>query len=65
MKGFNFPLKAWAIVNRQTQKMEIFDARCPVYWLQSVARAAANERGYTTHGTKSDVEIKRVKLAKL
>lgn len=54
------PGKAWAIQDRRTRELVIFDARCPVYWLRRIARDVATERGLTSYGSHADVEIVRV-----
>jgi hypothetical protein len=55
MVYMSLPVKAWAIKDRKTGDIVIFDARCPVYWLKRVAEADAKARGL-------DAEIVRVAI---
>lgn len=52
----------WAIVSATTGKLEIFDAREPIYWLRRIAVEVANERGLTTSGPKANVRVCAVEI---
>ena len=52
----------WAIVSAKTGKLEIFDAREPIFWLRRIAVEVANERGLTTSGIDADVRVCAVEI---
>lgn len=63
MNRQRLPMEAWAIVDRRTGDLALFDHRVPVFWLRRIARSEALEHGYTTCGEDADVRVVRVKLS--
>lgn len=59
LKGKDY---GWAIVDAETGKLLLFDAREPIYWRRKIAVSAANERGYTTSGMDATARVCAVEI---